>query len=69
MTPGALGFFEGGLVAFFAAVGLAEEQATAFALFTRAGEIVILIIGLWLIFHYGLKFVAWQVAKKLSLRS
>ncbi len=62
-TPGALGTFEIGMVAAFALVGLPTDQAAPYAVVNRAADLFFIVLGIWLIFHYGLSAVARRVAK------
>lgn len=70
-TPGGLGIFDGGMVALFPALGLDTDHAAGFALMSRVSDIILLLLGAWLIMHYGLQSLARRVAKgeeKASLR-
>jgi uncharacterized protein (TIRG00374 family) len=62
-TPGSLGTFELAMVGTFALVGIGKDNAAAFALVTRAADVFLLLLGTWLIVHYGLQSVARRVAK------
>jgi uncharacterized protein (TIRG00374 family) len=62
-TPGALGTFELGMVGSFAVVGLPTDQAAAYAVVNRASDLFFILLGLWLIVHYGLTSMAKRVAK------
>ncbi len=61
--PGALGFFEAGMVGFFAASGIGKENAAAFSLISRASDLFLILLGVWLIVHYGMQATARRVAK------
>ncbi len=70
-TPGALGTFELGMVGTFALLGIGEEQAAPYSVVNRASDLFLILLGLWLIFHYGLSSVAKRVAKgeeKVSMK-
>ena len=66
-TPGGLGIFEGGMLALFTLTGLGEakaaEQAAAFSLMTRIGDVVLLLVGIYLIIHLNMRAFARSVAK------
>ncbi len=62
-TPGALGTFELGMVGSFALVGLPTDQAAPYSVVNRASDLFFIVLGLWLIFHYGLSSMARRVAK------
>lgn len=58
VVPGSLGWFEATMAAYASAVGLGEARGAAFALVTRLADLTFLILGSWLIVHYGLTHVA-----------
>jgi hypothetical protein len=62
-TPGGLGIFDGGMVGLFALLDLGKSNAAAFALLTRTADVVLILLGLWLIVHYNLQSMARRVAK------
>lgn len=69
-TPGGLGIFEGGMVGLFALLGLGKENAAAYSLVNRAADLILILYGLYLIAHLGLRSLARRVAKgeeKVSL--
>ena len=69
-TPGGLGIFEGGMVALFALLGLGESNAAAYAVVNRAADVLLILLGFYLIVHLGLRSLARRVAKgeeKVSL--
>ncbi len=71
LTPGSLGIFEGGMMAFFTAAELRKENAAAFSLVNRAADLFLIIVGMWLIIHYGMQSVVRRVAggeEKASLK-
>jgi uncharacterized protein (TIRG00374 family) len=62
-TPGALGTFDWGMVGAFKVVGLDPDQAAPYVVVNRASDLFLILLGLWLIFHYGLSSMARRVAK------
>lgn len=62
-TPGGLGIFEGGMVGLFALLGLGKENAAAYAVVNRAADLLLILLGLYLIVHLGLQSLARRVAK------
>lgn len=62
-TPGALGTFDLGMVGIFKLVGLDPDQAAPYSVVNRASDLFLILLGLWLIFHYGLSSMAKRVAK------
>jgi uncharacterized protein (TIRG00374 family) len=62
-VPGALGMLEGGIGGLFKLMDLPEHHATGFTLVTRIGDIWLILLGSWLIFHYNLQAMARRVAK------
>jgi uncharacterized protein (TIRG00374 family) len=62
-TPGGLGIFEGGMMGLFALLGLGEANAAAFSVVNRAADLLLILIGLYLIVHLGLRSIARRVAK------
>ncbi len=63
VIPGALGFFEGGMVGAFEIAKLGKANAAAYGIINRICDITFLVLGTWLIFHLGLSRVAKGVAK------
>ncbi len=63
LTPGGLGLFDGGMMALFSFLELGKENAAGFSLATRMADSCFLILGAWLIFHYGMQSVARRTAK------
>jgi uncharacterized protein (TIRG00374 family) len=62
-TPGGLGVFEVAMVGTFALLGLGKEQAAPYSVVNRSSDLFFILLGLWLIFHYGLSAMARRVAK------
>jgi uncharacterized membrane protein YbhN (UPF0104 family) len=66
-TPGGLGIFEGGMLGLFNIMdpgkGNAAEQAAAFSIMTRIGDVVLLLVGIYLIIHLNMRAFAKSVAK------
>ncbi|HXG60834.1 MAG TPA: lysylphosphatidylglycerol synthase transmembrane domain-containing protein [Planctomycetota bacterium] len=62
-TPGGLGVFEVGMVGLFSLMGIGKDNAAAFSLVTRAADLLLILLGAWLIVHYGLQSVARQVVR------
>lgn len=62
-TPGGLGIFDGGMAWLFNQVGIGKENGAAFSLATRAADLFLILLGVYLIVHYGLSAVAKRVAK------
>lgn len=62
-TPGGLGIFDGGMFWLFKEVGIGKENGAAFSVATRAADLFLILLGVWLIVHYGLSAVAKRVAK------
>jgi len=74
-TPGGLGIFEGGMLGLFKIMNLSDaqgaEQAAAFSLMTRMGDVVLLMVGIYLIIHLNMRAFAKSVTKgeqKLSMK-
>lgn len=63
ILPGALGFFEGGMLAYFDRAGLGADRAAAFAILARIADVTFVVLGTWLIAHLGLSKMAKGVAK------
>ena len=69
-TPGGLGIFEGGMVGLFSLLGLGEANAAAYSVVNRAADLLLILLGFYLIVHLGLRSLARRVAKgeeKVSL--
>jgi uncharacterized protein (TIRG00374 family) len=63
-TPGALGVMEGGMVGLFRILGLgADSDAGAYQMVARLADVVLIIFGSWLIFHYNLQAMAKRIAQ------
>lgn len=62
-TPGGLGIFEGGMMGIFEVLGLGKENAGAFAIVTRACDLILILLGSWLIVHLGLQSLVRRVAE------
>jgi uncharacterized protein (TIRG00374 family) len=58
IIPGSLGLFEGTMTGYASASGLGDDKGAAFALINRISDLTLVIIGIWLIAHYGLTKVA-----------
>jgi uncharacterized protein (TIRG00374 family) len=58
IAPGGLGFFEATMVGYANTAALGDEKGAAFALVSRVADVTFLILGVWLIIHYGLSRVA-----------
>jgi uncharacterized protein (TIRG00374 family) len=62
-TPGALGVMEGGMVGLFRILGLGDpSDAGAYQLVGRMADVVLILFGAWLIFHYNLQAMAKRIA-------
>lgn len=61
--PGALGFFEAGMMGFFAASGIGRENAAAFSMVSRTADLFLVLTGIWLIVHTGMQATARRVAE------
>jgi len=63
-TPGALGVMEGGMGFLFSMLGIgAPGDAGAYQMVGRTADIVLIVFGAWLIFHYNLQAVARRIAQ------
>jgi uncharacterized protein (TIRG00374 family) len=63
-TPGALGVMEGGMLGLFRILGLGSDpDAAAYQMVGRFSDIVLILMGGWLIFHYNLQSVARRIAQ------
>jgi uncharacterized protein (TIRG00374 family) len=62
-TPGALGVMETFMVALFAITGMGKDQAAALSVVNRLSDLILLVLGGWLIFHYNMQAMAKRVAK------
>jgi uncharacterized protein (TIRG00374 family) len=63
-TPGALGVMEGGMVGLFRILNLGTVgDPTAYQLVARMADIVLILFGAWLIFHYNLQAMAKRIAQ------
>jgi hypothetical protein len=63
-TPGALGVMEGGMVGLFRILGLgADSDAGAYQMVGRMADVVLIVFGAWLIFHYNLQAMAKRIAQ------
>jgi uncharacterized protein (TIRG00374 family) len=63
-TPGALGVMEGGIVGLFRLLDLgADADAGAYQMVGRMADVVLIIFGAWLIFHYNLQAMAKRIAQ------
>jgi uncharacterized protein (TIRG00374 family) len=54
LVPGALGLFEAAMTGYASAAGLGDEKGAAFAVITRIADLLLFMLGSWLIVHYGL---------------
>lgn len=63
-TPGALGVMEGGMLGLFRILGLGvDSDAAAYQMVGRVSDIVLILLGGWLIFHYNLQAMARRIAQ------
>jgi uncharacterized protein (TIRG00374 family) len=63
-TPGALGVMEGGMVGLFRILDLGvDSDAGAYQVVGRMADIVLIVFGAWLIFHYNLQAMARRIAQ------
>jgi len=63
-TPGALGVMEGGVGFLFRELGVGGPgDAGAYQMVGRTADIVLILFGAWLIFHYNLQAVAKRIAQ------
>jgi uncharacterized protein (TIRG00374 family) len=63
-TPGALGVMEGGMGVLFSMLGVGVPgDAGAYQMVGRTADIVLILFGAWLIFHYNLQAVAKRIAQ------
>ncbi len=68
--PGGLGAFEGGMAVFATSAGLPSNDLSAFLIVNRGVDVLLALIGLYIIIHLGLHSVARSVAKgKVNLNS
>jgi uncharacterized protein (TIRG00374 family) len=58
VVPGSLGFFEATMAGYAHAAELGGDKGAAFALVNRVADLILLVIGCWLIVHSGLSKVA-----------
>ena len=66
IVPGNLGLFEGGVVYYFDQMGLGSWKGSAYTLITRIADFGLLVIGCWLLFHYGMLAMARRKEKKAA---
>lgn len=63
-TPGALGVMEGGMGFLFGMLGVGGPgDAIAYQMVGRTADIVLILFGAWLIFHYNLQAMAKRIAQ------
>ncbi|HLY73356.1 MAG TPA: lysylphosphatidylglycerol synthase transmembrane domain-containing protein [Planctomycetota bacterium] len=63
-TPGALGVMEGGMLGLFRILGLGNNSdAAAYQVVGRVSDVVLILLGAWLIFHYNLQSMARRIAQ------
>jgi uncharacterized protein (TIRG00374 family) len=63
-TPGALGVMEGGMLGLFRILGMGTDaDAAAYQMVGRVSDIVLILLGAWLIFHYNLQSMARRIAQ------
>jgi len=63
-TPGALGVMEGGMLGLFRVLGLGtDSDAAAYQVVGRVADIILIMLGGWLIFHYNLQAMARRIAQ------
>lgn len=60
-TPAGIGLYEGGILGIFNVLGLDKNQATAFLGVTRAADVLLIAVGLFLVFRFGLAEVLKKV--------
>jgi glycosyltransferase 2 family protein len=58
LIPGALGVFEASMAGYADASGLGDDKGAAFAIVNRIADLTLVVIGCWLIAHYGLSKIA-----------
>lgn len=64
IVPGNLGIWEGGTLWIFHLVNRPDGEAVAFAIASRIADILFLVIGLWLILHFGMSKVARETVRR-----
>jgi uncharacterized protein (TIRG00374 family) len=62
-TPGGLGIMETFMVGLFSLARMGADNGAAYQICGRAADIVLILFGGWLIFHYNLQAMARRVAK------
>jgi uncharacterized protein (TIRG00374 family) len=63
-TPGALGAMELGMLGLFRILGLGtDSDAAAYQVVGRVSDIILILVGAWLIFHYNLQAMARRIAQ------
>jgi uncharacterized protein (TIRG00374 family) len=62
-TPGSLGTFDLGMVGVFKLVGLNPDQGAPYSVVNRVADLTFILLGIWLIVHYGLSSMARRVAR------
>jgi uncharacterized protein (TIRG00374 family) len=63
-TPGALGVMEGGMLGLFRILGLgSNSDAAAYQVVGRVSDIILILVGAWLIFHYNLQAMERRIAQ------
>jgi uncharacterized protein (TIRG00374 family) len=63
-TPGALGVMEGGMLGLFRILHLGNDSdAAAYQVVGRVSDIILILTGAWLIFHYNLQAMARRIAQ------
>lgn len=63
-TPGALGVMEGGMLGLFRILHMGTDaDAAAYQMVARVSDIVLILLGAWLIFHYNLQSMARRIAQ------
>jgi uncharacterized protein (TIRG00374 family) len=67
-TPGGLGIFEAGMVGLFKLAdikmaGEPERAAAAFSIMTRAADLVLILVGIYLIIHFNMQAIARRTVK------
>jgi uncharacterized membrane protein YbhN (UPF0104 family) len=63
IIPGGLGLFEATMTGYASAVGLGDDKGAAFAIISRIADLTLLMLGSWLIVHYGLSKVVYGKRK------
>jgi uncharacterized protein (TIRG00374 family) len=65
ITPGGVGIAEGGRMGIFSLIGMMPSQALAFSVLFRGAELIIVVVGLYLLAHQGVLRVIGQEAQNI----